>query len=169
MAQRLSRFIGIVGIFLVAASAARAYTLTSTDGSFSVEFPAAATFQKNTTETASGIPFDQYVWSLENKDGWWGAGMIVYSKPVAIDYRVDVENAVAASKRTLRSQKTIQQGGVQGREIIIDLPGSGGVVRQRFLRIHGRLYQIAFTDKAGAATTPDVDAFLAQRKMYSWA
>ena len=97
MAQRLSRFIGIVGIFLVAASAARAYTLTSTDGSFSVDFPAATTFQNNTIETASGIPFDQYVWSLENKDGWWSAGMIVYSKPVTIDYDVQVENAVAAS------------------------------------------------------------------------
>ncbi len=134
------------------------YTLTSKEWNFTADFPAAPTLEKTKHKTSAGIAFDQYVWSVENKDGWKGVGLIIYSKSVVHDYNASIQGAVNATKGTLRSQKTIQQGGVQGREIIIDV--ADGVVRQRLMWISDRIYQVVFSGGKGAGLTPDVEAFL---------
>lgn len=158
MTHYLSRLIGIAVVCLLAASAASAYTLTSKEWNFTAEFPAAPKLEKTTSTTTAGIPYDQYVWSAENKDGWKGIGLIVYSQSVVHDYNASIQGAVNATKGILRSQKTIQQSGVQGREIIIDV--ADGVVRQRLLWIGDRLYQVVFSGGKGSGLTPDVEAFL---------
>lgn len=158
MTHYLSRLIGIAVVCLLAASAASAYTLTSKEWNFTAEFPAAPKLEKTTSTTTAGIPYDQYVWSAENKDGWKGIGLIVYSQSVVHDYNASIQGAVNATKGILRSQKTIQQSGVQGREIIIDV--ADGVVRQRLLWIGDRLYQVVFSGGQGSGLTPDVEAFL---------
>lgn len=158
MTHYLSRLIGIAVVCLLAASAASAYTLTSKEWNFTAEFPAAPKLEKTTSTTTAGIPYDQYVWSAENKDGWKGIGLIVYSQSVVHDYNASIQGAVNATKGILRSQKTIQQSRVQGREIIIDV--ADGVVRQRLLWIGDRLYQVVFSGGQGSGLTPDVEAFL---------
>ena len=142
-----------------AASAAGAYTFASPEGKFTAEFPAAPTLGKTTRKTTAGTPYDQYTWSIENKDGWWGVAMIIYSKAVMKDYDAHIRGAVAATKGTLLGQKTIQQSGAEGREILIEVPRSG-VVRQRLLWIGDRFYQIVFSGRPGTGTTPNVEAFL---------
>jgi hypothetical protein len=159
MTKYLGCFIGIVVACGVAASAASAYTFASPEGKFTAEFPAAPTLEKTTNKTTSGTPYDQYTWSIENKDGWWGVAMIIYSKAVMKDYDAHIRGAVAATKGNLLSQKTIQQSGAEGREILIDVPQSG-VVRQRLLWIGNRFYQMVFSGRPGTGTTPNVDAFL---------
>jgi hypothetical protein len=159
MTKHLGHLIGIAVACAMAASAASAYTFTSREGKFTAEFPAAPTLEKTQHKTNSGTSYDQYTWATENKDGWWGVAMIIYSKPMVKDYDVHTKGAVDATKGTLRSQKTIQQSGAQGREIIIDLPQSG-VVRQRLLWVDNRFYQMVFSGGPGTGTTPNVDAFL---------
>lgn len=155
----LGRLASIAVACALVAGVASAYTFTSADGKFTVEFPAAPKFAKSTSKTESGTAYDQYMWSVEKEDGWWGVAMIVYSKAVVKDYDASTRGAVAATKGTLLSQKPIRQSGVDGREIMIDVPQSG-VVRQRFLWIGERFYQVVFSGKPGSGTTPDVDAFL---------
>ncbi len=159
MTKHFGRLIGIVVACAMVASAANAYTFTSPEWNFTAEFPAAPTLEKIHTKTTSGTPYDQYTWSVENKAGFWGVALIIYSKSVVKDYNAHTQGAVSATKGTLRSQKTIQQSGAQGREIIIDVPDSG-VVRQRLLWVGDRFYQMVFSGVAGTGMTPDVDAFL---------
>jgi hypothetical protein len=159
MTRHFGRLKGVVVACAPAASIARAHAFSSPEGNFEAEFPALPALEKTKNSTTSGIPYDQYVWSIENSDGWFGIGMIIYSKPVTKDYDANIRGAVAATKGTLRSQKTIQQSGVQGREILIDVPGPG-VVRQRLLWIGDRLYQAIFSGGPGTGTTPNVEAFL---------
>jgi len=158
MTHYLSRLIGIVVVCLVAASGASAFTFTSKEWNFTAEFPAAPTLEKTTSTTTAGVPYDQYVWSFENKDGWKGIGLIIYSQSVVHDYNASIQGSLNATKGKLRSQKTIQQSGVQGREIIIDV--ADGVVRQRLLWINDRLYQAVFSGGKGTGLTPDVEVFL---------
>jgi hypothetical protein len=159
MTKHFGRLIGVVVACAVTAGSAGAYTFTSLEGNCQAEFPVAPTLEKTSNKTTSGIPYDQYVWSIENNTGWWGIGMIVYSKPVTKDYDANIRGAVAATKGTLRSQRPIQQSGVTGREILIDVQGPG-VVRQRLLWIGERLYQAVFTGAPGTEATADVEAFL---------
>jgi hypothetical protein len=159
MTKLLGRLMGIAVACALAAGAASAYTFTSPEGKFTAEFPAAPKFAKSTNKTESGTAYDQYMWSVEKEDGWWGVAMIIYSTTVVRDYDANIRGAVAATKGKLLNQKPIQQSGVDGREIMIDVPQSG-VVRQRFLWIGDRFYQVVFSGKPGSGTTPDVDAFL---------
>jgi hypothetical protein len=167
MPKILGRLIGIVVACALAASAAGAYTFTSPEGEFTAEFPAAPTLEKTAGKTNGGTPFDQYTWAVENSDGYWSVFIFNYSKLVPKDvftqesYDARVQGAVANSKGTLRSQKPIQQSGVQGRDFLIDIPKSGIVIHQRLLWIGDRLrlYQIIWGGR-GTGTTPDVEAFL---------
>jgi hypothetical protein len=159
MTRQFGRLIGIAIACAMTAGVASAYTFTSPEGKFTAEFPAAPALEKTKNKTTAGTPYDQYTWSIENKDGWWGVAMIIYARTVVKDYDAHTQGAVAATKGTLRSQKAIQQSGAQGREIIIDVPQSG-VVRQRLLWVGDRFYQMVFSGGPGTGTTPDVDAFL---------
>ena len=159
MTKHLGFLIGIVVACAVAASGTAADTFTSPEGKFTSEFPAAPTLEKTTNKTTAGTPYDQYTWSIEDKDGWWGVAMIIYSKAVMKDYDAHIRGAVAATKGNLLSQKTIQQSGAEGREILIEVPRSG-VVRQRLLWIGDRFYQIVFSGRPRTGTTPNVEAFL---------
>jgi hypothetical protein len=161
MMEGFARLICIVVACVIGASTADAYRFTSPEGKFTAEFPAAPTLNKTNGKTESGIPYDQYMWSIANKDGSWAVAMGIYSKAVTKDYDANIRGAVTAVKGKLLSQKIIEQSGAQGREIPIDVPPpQSRVVRQRFLWIGDRIYQIVFSGRPGTGATPDVDAFL---------
>jgi hypothetical protein len=84
--------------------------------------------------------------------------MATYTNAVQKVYDPSISAVAASFKGKLVSQKTIRQSGVEGREILIDIPGSQEA-RERLLWIGNRLYQIMYLGKAGTASTPDVDAF----------
>jgi hypothetical protein len=89
--------------------------------------------------------------------------MDIYSQSIRKNYDDNVRGAVAAVKGNLLSQKTIRQNGVEGRDIVVDIPQKGqeGQVHVRYLWIGNRFYQIMFSGKPGTATAPNVEAFLA--------
>jgi tetratricopeptide (TPR) repeat protein len=111
-------------------------------------------------KTAKGISYYEYLWSLTNQEGYWGVAIFSYAQTFKGDYDANIRAAVAGAKGRLASQKTVQQNGVEGREIVIEGPKSV-IVRERILWINGRLYWITFSSaKAGVANTPAVDRFL---------
>jgi hypothetical protein len=110
-------------------------------------------------QTAKGIHYEEFRWSTFNKDGYWGVAMFVYATPRRLDYDANIGGAVAAAKGRLASQRSVQQSGVEGREILIEGPKSG-VVRERILWIRDRLYFVVFGGAKPVATSPEVDKFL---------
>jgi hypothetical protein len=161
VARILGRLIFIVFAFVIVTGSANAYTLTSTEGHFTAVFPGEPKLTESTAKTTSGLPYSLSTWIFSSSDGseGWFITMAIYkSTSVIKDYNANVSGAVAAVKGKLVSQKTIRQSGVEGREILIDIPGSQEA-RERLLWIGNRLYQIMYLGKAGTASTPDVDAF----------
>lgn len=159
MAKRLRWLIGALLAGAVAASGAGAVALDSPQGRFHADFPAAPTFAKISGKTARGTSFDEYKWSSQTKDGWFAVTTFVYGKTAPKDYDGPIASTVAAVKGTLAGKKSIQLGGVEGREIVIDVPPSARV-RERLAWIGDSLYLIVFSGNSGAEAAPEVDAFL---------
>jgi hypothetical protein len=161
VARILGRLICIVFVFGVVTGSANAYTLTSTEGHFIAVFPGEPKLEKSTSKTTSGITFNLSSWVFGSSDGTeaWLVTMATYSTSGTKDYAAAISGSVAAAKGRLVSQKTIRQSGVEGFEILIDMPGSQEA-RERLLWIGNRFYQNIFVGKTGTASRPDVDAFL---------
>lgn len=157
--KRLGLLISIFVTCVLAASAAFAYAFTSPEGNFAADFPAVPSFNKSTGKTNDGAPFDQYNWSVSSEHNYWAVAMIVYTGHNSYNYDAGMKGVIDAVKGTLRSQKDITQSGVKGREIIVDLPQSHIVLRQRFLWIGDRLYEIVFTSDTSNGTGTDIDNF----------
>ena len=160
MARILGRLVFIFFVFAVVTGGASAYTFTSTEGRFTAVFPGAPKLEKSSGKTDSGNPYQLSNWAFGSSDGTeaWMILMGTYSKPVLKDYVANISGAVAGVKGKLVSQKTIRQNGVEGREILVDLP-SGSEARERMLWIGDRFHQIMFIGKPGARSTPNVDAY----------
>jgi hypothetical protein len=161
MAASLGALIGIVVAGALAATTALAYAFTSTEANFTADFPSEPTLSKTTAKAASGIPYDQYTWSVSTNAGFWAVLMGVPSQHVEWNYDAAVKGAVNAVNGKLRIDNTIQQSGVQGRDIIIDVSGANTIeLHQRMLWINDRLYQMMFAGGPGSATKPEAEAFL---------
>ena len=160
MARILGRLICIVFAFVVVTGGANAYTLTSTEEHFTAVFPGEPNLDKSNGKTNSGDQYSLSTWTFSSSDGTtaWGVLMATYTNAVQKVYDPSISAVAASFKGKLVSQKTIRQSGVEGREILIDIPGSQEA-RERLLWIGNRLYQIMYLGKAGTASTPDVDAF----------
>jgi hypothetical protein len=158
----LGRLICIVFAFVVVAGSANAYTVTSAEEHFTAVFPGEPKLTKSTDKTTSGVPYNTSSWVLGNSDNTkaWFVEITDYSTPVKNDYAAVISGAVAGVKGgKLVSQKTIRHGGVEGREILVDIAGSNEG-RERIFWIGNRLFQILFVGKTGTSSAPDVDAFL---------
>jgi len=163
MGKRRTGLIGIAGACALAASAASADTFESSEGKFSAEFPAPPVMVTLKGQTVKGTRYEEHRWSALNVDGYWGVAMFVYAEPRKLDYEANISAAVAAVKGRLASRKTIQQGAVEGCEILIEVEQPQPVVfRERMLWIGGRLYFVVFSGPkpAAAAAAPEIDKFL---------
>ncbi len=157
--KRLGLLISIFIASAVAATTAFAYAFTSPEGNFTADFPAVPAMTKSAGKTNDGISFDQYNWSVSTNHNYWAVAMIVYSGHASYNYDNGVKGVIAAVKGKLRTQKDIDQAGIKGREVIVDLPQSKIVLRQRFLWTGDRLYEIVYTSDATDGTGADIDAF----------
>ena len=61
----------------------------------------------------------------------------------------------------LRTQRTVEQGDVTGREIVVQVPKGNSVtmMRQQFFLTDTRFYQLVYTGPAGTETSPEAEAF----------
>jgi len=153
------RVFAIAALCVAQLGLANALSFSSTDGDFTAAFPEEPKFEKSSAKTAGGIPYDQYLWSVDKGESWYGVGMIAYSKPVKDEYDGPTNGAVAATKGKLVSQQPFQLQGMTGREIFIESPGPL-IIRQRLLWVSGKLYQFLFVGPPGSEKSEDADAFL---------
>jgi hypothetical protein len=143
-----------------AASPATANSFVTPAGRFLAKFPVAPVLTKKTGKTALGTPYDEYRYASETKDGWFGVSVVTYPKtPSAPDYAGNIAGSVASAKGKLVNQKPVQLGGVEGREVLIDVARSG-VVRERLFWVGSSLYFVAFAGSPGGETSPSASAFL---------
>lgn len=157
--KRVGLLLSVVIACAIATTAAFAYAFTSPEGNFTADFPAVPAMTKSKGKTNDGIAFDQYNWSVSTTHNYWAVAMIVYSGHASYNYDNGVKGVLAAVKGKLRTQKEIDQGGIKGREVIVDLPQSHIALRQRFLWTGDRLYEIVYTSDSSDGTGADLDAF----------
>ncbi|MGO9135084.1 MAG: hypothetical protein ACLP8A_13710 [Methylovirgula sp.] len=161
MLKRFRIFIALVfaaGLFASATLPATAAPFTSTDDNFAADFPGTPAVTKTKGKTPDGIGYDMDTWATQDATSYWAIAVLAYDGPVKYDYDKGIKGSVDAVKGVIRSQRTVQQSGVQGREVVIGLPQSNIVLRQRFLWIGSHLYQIVLTT-VGSATSPEADKF----------
>jgi hypothetical protein len=103
--------------------------------------------------------YDLYIWSVESRTTYKAVPMFVYSKVPSFDYDGAVAGAAESAKAAVVSQKRIMLGNLDGREVVLDAPGSLEM-RMRIFFVRGRFYQILFVVKSGETAAPAVDDFL---------
>jgi hypothetical protein len=154
-----------VMICVLFANIAFAYTLKSDEGRFTAELPAEPTFSK-LNETASSGPYVRYQWLADQGAIAWiityndyPAGTIAKTG-LEEAYKNAVKGSIRGTKGELRSDKTITQASISGREILISVAGPL-IMRQRIFIIGDRLYQNIYVGTPGTEDDAEVDAFFA--------
>jgi hypothetical protein len=132
MSKCLGWLIGLALAGAMVTSAAGAVSFDSPEWRFHADFPTPPAFAKTSGQTKRGAAFDEYKWSSQTDDGWFAVVVFVYGTVAPKDYDGPTLSTVAALKGTLVSEKPIQQGGVEGREIVVDVPPSARV-RERLM------------------------------------
>jgi hypothetical protein len=153
MTKKLGRLIGIICACVAFTGVANAYTFTS-QGYFTAEFPSAPILEK--TKDAES---DSSMWSVTDEQTIFAVSVLVLSKPKTYDYDTGAQGAAAGAGGTLRSQKAINQSGVNGREILIDIPNAA-MARQRIFFIYNKLYTVFYFCQPCTEISPNGETFL---------
>src|SRR5712691_6834341 len=115
----------LLGIILLAASAgfAHAYTLTNDDGKFTVELPAVPQFEKLNEKTeGDALQYVRYQWLVDQNEKAWIVSYSAFPKPMDKVYDAQVQASVNGTKGKLINQQDIEQRGIKGREIWVQIP-----------------------------------------------
>jgi hypothetical protein len=155
--------IGFVFAFVLSVGAAHAYILNSDEGRFSIELPAQADFKTFNEQSELG-PHTRYQWLVDQGEKAWLVTYNDYPQPRAGGdtekaYDIGMNGSIQATKGTLKSQRSVENSGVRGREFYIELPG-GQIIRQRLFIVGKRLYQNIYVGPAGTENGLEVENFL---------
>jgi hypothetical protein len=148
-----------VPLVFVLAGPAVGEKLTSDEARFSLDVPDA--------------PRVSYVWSDPDGNRTWALNYNGEAKPTVAraDREKRYDNAVRLvvdrAKGMLRTQKSVEQGDVTGREVVVQVPKGNSVAmaRHQFFLTDTRFYQIMYSGPAGTETSPEVDAFFSSFKI----
>jgi hypothetical protein len=100
-----------------------------------------------------------YTWEVDVEDRHFSVTYTEYATPPVKNYDKNVMGLLAATKGKLMRQARIDQGGVDGREVVTLLPDNA-VMRQRLFQVGNRLYQAVYAGPFGSETRPDVETFM---------
>jgi hypothetical protein len=133
--------------------------LTSDEARFSLDVPDA--------------PRVSYVWNDPDGNRSWALNYNGEAKPTVAraDREKRYDNAVRVvvdrTKGMLRTQKSIEQGELTGREVVVQVPkgNSFTMMRHQFFLTDTRFYHITYSGPGGTETSPEVDAFFSSFKI----
>jgi hypothetical protein len=133
--------------------------LTSDEARFSLDVPDA--------------PRVSYVWNDPDGNRSWALNYNGEAKPTVAraDREKRYDNAVRVvvdrTKGMLRTQKSIEQGELTGREVVVQVPkgNSFAMMRHQFFLTDTRFYHITYSGPGGTETSPEVDAFFSSFKI----
>jgi hypothetical protein len=134
------------------------FRVTSVDGNFAIEFPSEPKFQKHHGTTQTGLPYDEYAWTLEQGGRFWSVSCQVYPASTTWDHNRAIKGVLDSAKGRLIRQSTITQAGVSGREVFVE--ANGYIFRQRIFYRGGRAYQLLYVGPPGSELNTDVDVFM---------
>ena len=143
---------------LLLAGTAGAFSFRDEVGRFAAEFPAEPTLDKHEGQSASG-PHVHYTWEVDVDDRHFSVTYTEYRTAPVKNYDKNVMGLLAATKGKLVHQARIEQGGVDGREVVTLLPDNA-VMRQRLFQVGNRLYQAVYAGPFGTEAKADVEAFM---------
>jgi hypothetical protein len=159
MMRRLARGFGSAACAAwLLAGAAGAYDFKDEAGKFVAQFPAQPTLDKREGASASG-PHMHYTWEVDVEDRHFSVTYTEYATPPVKNYDKNVMGLLAATKGKLMRQARIDQGGIDGREVVTLLPDNA-VMRQRLFQVGNRLYQAVYAGPFGTETRADVETFM---------
>src|SRR5262245_60681653 len=142
----------------VASAAAEQFAFKDEVGKFAAEFPAEPTLDKREGASDSG-PHVHYTWEVDLDDSHFSVTYTEYQAPPAKNYDKNVMGLLKATNGRLVRQARIDQGGIDGREVVTLLPDNA-VMRQRLFQVGNRLYQAVYAGPYGTETRPDVETFM---------
>jgi hypothetical protein len=149
---------GLCGLLLLGGEA-RAFELKDPAGKFSARFPAKPTLHKLEGQGATG-PQVHHTWEIDVGEQHFSVTYTDYARAPVKNYDKNVMALLQASKGTLIHQARIEQGGVDGREIIT-LQRGGAVTRHRMFQVGNRLYQAFYAGPSGTERQAEVETFMA--------
>jgi hypothetical protein len=156
--RTLVRSLGLAAAVLLLAGAAAAFQFKDEAGRFAARFPAEPSVDKQEGSSAHG-PHVHTTWEVDVDDRHWSVTYTEYVTPPVKNYDKNVMGLLAATKGKLVWQARIDQGGVDGREVVTLLPDNT-VMRQRMFMVGNRLYQAVYAGPAGSETGDDAETFL---------
>ena len=145
-------------VWLLSPALAAAFDFKDDDGRFSAQFPAEPTLDRQEGASPSG-PHVHFTWEVDVEDRHFSVTYTEYTTPPVKNYDKNVMGLLAATKGRLMSQAKIEQGGIDGREVVTLLPDNA-VIRQRLFQVGNRLYQAVYAGPFGTESRQDVEAFM---------
>jgi hypothetical protein len=88
-----------------------------------------------------------------------------YTRAPVKNYDKNVMGLLAATKGRLIRQARIEQDGIDGREVVTELPDRA-VMRQRLFQVGNRLYQAVYAGPSGTEAQPEVETFLQSFRLW---
>src|SRR5262249_23541099 len=137
---------------------AEAFQFKDEAGKFAARFPAEPTLDTKEGASATGRHV-HYTWEVDVEDRHFSVTYTEYATPPAKNYDKNVMGLLAATKGRLMRQSKIEQGGIDGREVVTLLPDNA-VMRQRLFQVGNRLYQAVYAGPFGTETRADVETFM---------
>jgi hypothetical protein len=147
-----------VATWLLSPAMAEAFDFKDDDGRFSAQFPAEPTLDRQEGASPAG-PHVHYTWEVDVEDRHFSVTYTEYTTPPVKNYDKNVMGLLAATKGRLMSQAKIDQGGIDGREVVTLLPDNT-VIRQRLFQVGNRLYQAFYAGPFGTEARADVETFM---------
>jgi len=163
---RAAKIVLVFSLLLSGADLARAYTLKSDEGKFSVEFPAApeARIMRGVGSCESIRHEFRF---LQGKRSWLAIykdckppGMLAdFGIPQALrDFSKGMAQVLHGE---VRANDPIELGTVPGREFLVYIERTNLVVRGRVFVKGDRVYQVMYAGPAGTHEEPDIESFFA--------
>lgn len=172
MMRHLMR-LGLVGIGLMLVGPwAGGKELTPKDAGFSVDMPGDAIETKQALGLPTGGKVEVKIFLVQLKADT--NYIVSYCdlpaeslQGLTPDARLDRarDDAVAASKGKLVSDKKVKLGTDPGRDVVIELPEDKGFVRDRIYLVKTRLYQLVVTGDKGLVMGADAEKYLDSFKL----
>ncbi len=147
-----------LGASLLLAGSAGAFQFKDEAGKFSAQFPAEPTLHKLEGQGATG-PQMHHTWEVDVGERHFSVTYTDYTRAPVKNYDKNVMVLLQASKGKLIHQERLEQGGIDGREIITQLQ-NGAVMRQRMFQVGNRLYQAFYAGPSGTERQTEVEAFM---------
>jgi hypothetical protein len=148
-----------LGAWLLLAADAGAFQFKDEAGKFSAKFPAEPTLHRIEGQGSTGAQV-HHTWEVDVGERHFSVTYTDYARAPVKNYDKNVMVLLHASKGKLIHQERIEQGGIDGREIITLLP-SGAVMRQRMFQVGNRLYQAFYAGPQGTEKQAEVETFMA--------